>query len=743
MAQTRSPLAGWTGRHPDPVIRPALAAALLASAAAAQTGGTAPPRPAAERSAAERPTVGLVLSGGAAKGLAHVGAIRAIEAAGVPVDVVAGTSMGAVVGGLYAVGYSADSLEAVVRGQDWVGLFRDGADRPATPLADRLLGGEVLLSLPVEGGAVGLPSGLVAGQAVFDLLARLTWPVADVRDFRRLPRPFAAVAVDAETGRAERLVTGSLPLAIRASLSLPTLFEPAVVDGRRYLDGGLARSLPAQDALALGADVLVCVDVTELGGFGREPEGSLFDVTVNAVFYQADQALDAERARCDVLIEPDVSGLSSFAFDAGDEWIARGAAAVEAKRAELEALAARAGGRVSVDAPAEETYRVETVDVRGVGGAAERTVRRRLALALPARLSAADVEAAVDRVYATGLFDLVTYRIGDGGGAATLVLDVQPAVGDRLGLGLRYDTVYDVAVLAALTLHDDVGSTARFDVRLGSQTQLQASALTRLGTAVPLDVAAQVGYTSLPAPLSAGLGRLRAAGDLDVASALVAGGPVLLGSVLTGVGPFAAYVRTAPGVEGSGVAASSWAYGALSAFAVADGRDRTAFPSRGGRLLATGAWSPGLGARFRHLTADAEGWLPLGGGVSVGARAAVARAWGDDVPADRRSFVGGAVVPTLLPGRFLPLYGAETLELVGTAAQVAAASVQVALRPRLFLRATANAGRAGAGWTLDPDAFRAGLGLTLGAMTLLGPASLTVGGSGETVDVTVSVGRSF
>ena len=716
------------------MLRPALALLVVALAVpvVAQTE-EAPPR---------RPTVGLVLSGGAAKGLAHVGAIRAIEAAGVPVDVVAGTSMGAVVGGLYAVGYPVDSLEAVVRGQDWVGLFEDGADRRQTPLADRLLGGEVALSFPVVGGAVGLPSGLVAGQGVFDLLARLTWPVADVRDFRRLPRPFAAVAVDAETGRAERLVTGSLPLAIRASLSLPTLFEPAVIDGRRYLDGGLARSLPAQDALALGADVLVCVDVTELGGLGRKPEGSLVDVAVNAVFYQADQALDAERALCDVLIEPDVDGLSAFAFGAGDEWIARGAAAAEAKRAELDALADRVGGRVSVGAPAEATYRVGAVVVRGVGGAAERAVRRSLGLDLPARVSAADAEAAAARVYATGLFDLVTYRVDDGGGAATLVFDVQPAVENRLGVGLRYDTVYDVAVLAALTLRDGVGSMARFDVRLGDQTQLQASALARLGTPVPLDVAAQVGYTSLPAPLPAGLGR-PVAGGLDVGSAYVAGGPVLLGSVLTGVGPFAAYVRAAPEVETGGVEAESWAYGALSGFAVADGRDRTAFPSRGTRLLATGAWSPGLGASFRHLTADAEGWLPLGRGVSVGARAAVARAWGDDVPADRRAFVGGAVVPTLLPGRFLPLYGAETLELVGTAAQVAAASVQVALHPRVFLLATANAGRAGAGWTLDPDAFRAGLGLTLGATTLLGPASLTVGGSAETVDVTVSVGRSF
>ncbi|MDT7855185.1 patatin-like phospholipase family protein [Rubrivirga sp. S365] len=730
-----------------------LVLALLAPAAAAQTADSAAAPP-------ERPTVGLVLSGGAAKGLAHVGAIRAIEAAGVPVDLVTGTSMGAIVGGLYAAGYPTDSLEAIVEGRDWIGLFDDAVDRRLVAPEARVGGGGVLVSLPIEGGSLGLPSGLVAGQNVFELLTSLLWPVQDVQDFTQLPRPFAAVVVDVETGEPRRLTSGYLPLAIRASMSLPSLFTPVAIDGRRYIDGGVARNLPAEDALALGADVLVCVDVSKVIDEATDGLDSFFDVLVHAAFYQSEQSLGDQKALCDVLIEPDTEGLSSFSFDAGAEWIARGVAAAEAKRAELDALADRVGRAAAAPptAPAARTFRADTVAVVGVeaGGEAEKLVRRRLGLTFPADLTAADAEAAVRRVYASGAFDIITYRVVGAasdsaavvGGAAvpTLVLDVRRSNGDRLGFGFRYDTVYDAALLFSLQLRDLVqfGSTTRLDARLGEQVQLQGGYFTRLGIDEPLSVAAQAGYVSVPVPVFTGAVRPTAQGRLDVVSASVLGGPIVFDAILTGLGPNVAYVRDAPDVAPEGVEGTSWTYASASAFAAVDDRDREAFPSRGVRALATAEWAPGVGASFRHVSADAELWVPLARGLSVGARAAATRAWGEDLPADRLSFLGGAVVPSLLPGRFFPLYGAERLELAGRASQLAAVSVQFEVVDEVFARVTANAGRAGDSWSLDTDDVRGGVGAQLGVVTLAGPASLTVATDFDGVpQVVFSVGRSF
>ena len=227
-------------------------------------------------------------------------------------------------------------------------------------------------------------------------------------------------------------------------------------------------------------------------------------------------------------------------------------------------------------------------------------------------------------------------------------------------------------------------------------------------------------------------------------SARVLGGPVLFDTFLTGVGPVAAYVRAVPDVAPDSVEGQSWTYAAASAFATADTRDQTAFPSRGGYVLATAEWSPGVGASFRHVSLDAQAWQPVLRGVSVGARLAATRVWGGDVPADQLGFVGGAVVPALLPNRFFRLYGAETLELAGPASQLLAASAQAEPVDDLFVRATANAGRAGASWSFDPGDWTAGLGLTLGAATPVGPVELTLGTDFEgTLGVTVAIGRSF
>ncbi|MCB0718707.1 MAG: patatin-like phospholipase family protein, partial [Bacteroidetes bacterium] len=205
---------------------------------------------------ASQPTIGLVLSGGSAKGLAHIGVLKVFEEEGIPIDVISGTSMGAIVGGLYSIGYSAHQLEQFTTTVDWDRLFSDRSLRRNQLLEVRNANKGIIVSLPFNRAEIRLPSGILFGQNASMLLTRLTWPYQSVTDFTTLPIPFACVATNLRTGDAVALSGVPLPEAIRTSLSLPSIFAPVEIDGQRYIDGGLARNLPAIDAKNLGATFL-------------------------------------------------------------------------------------------------------------------------------------------------------------------------------------------------------------------------------------------------------------------------------------------------------------------------------------------------------------------------------------------------------------------------------------------------------------------------------------------------------
>jgi NTE family protein len=227
-----------------------------------------------------RPTIGLVLSGGGARGAAHIGVIRILDELRIPVDYITGTSMGAIVGGLYASGLSADELEDVIEGADWSVLL---ADRP--PRAERSFrrksddyGYLVDFEMGVDKTGLVFPGGIVQGQNLENALKRLAFPAISINDFDKLPIPFRAVATDIVSGEAVILESGDLATAIRASMSVPGIFKPVRLDGRVLVDGGVANNLPVQIVKDMGAEVLIVVDV----GFPLLPEAQLksaLDVT--------------------------------------------------------------------------------------------------------------------------------------------------------------------------------------------------------------------------------------------------------------------------------------------------------------------------------------------------------------------------------------------------------------------------------------------------------------------------------
>lgn len=309
---------------------------------------------------AHRPRIGLVLSGGGARGAAHIGVLKVLDQMHVPIDAIAGTSMGAVVGGLYATGFSAEDIERIVNTLDWQDAFKDRPPRAELTFRRKQEDQNFLVKFPLglRSGNFLLPKGLIQGQKLNQTLRTLTLPVARITNFDQLPTPFRAVATDLETGEAVVMDHGDLTSAVRASLSAPGVFSPVERDGRLLVDGGLAENLPIDVARQMGVDVLIVVDV----GF------PLLDRTkLNTAPTISNQMLailvrkDSDRQRAtltdrDVVIDPPLGEASSFDFGIVSKAIRQGVDAARAASPKLAALA------VSPDD--YQLYQVRREDIR-------------------------------------------------------------------------------------------------------------------------------------------------------------------------------------------------------------------------------------------------------------------------------------------------------------------------------------------------------------------------------------------
>jgi NTE family protein len=312
-------------------------------AAAASAGTADDPSHDTDAPPSTRPRIGLVLSGGGARGAAHVGVLKVLEQLHVPVDAIAGTSMGAVVGGLYASGLSARDIEKIMTSLNWQSAFRDRPPREDLTLRRKQEDENFLVAFPlgVRGHKVVLPKGLIEGQSLSQLLRRLTLPVARITNFDDLPTRFRAVATDLESGEGVVLASGDLTSAMRASMSAPGIFAPVERQGRLLVDGGISDNIPVDVARAMGVDLVIVVDV----GSPLAQRSKLTDVTaisnqMLAILLRrnGEEQLARLNAR-DILIEPPLGDASSFDFGAVARYIGVGEAAARASAAQLAPLA--------------------------------------------------------------------------------------------------------------------------------------------------------------------------------------------------------------------------------------------------------------------------------------------------------------------------------------------------------------------------------------------------------------------
>ena len=235
--------------------------------------------------------VGLVLSGGGAKGLAHIGVLKEIEKAGVRIDYIGGTSMGAIIGALYASGYSAHQLDSIFNVLDFETLIRDDVPRRAKTFYEKDDDEKYALTFPFDNFQLRFPSAISKGQNVYNLLSRLLLHVKDVDDFNNLPTPFLCIATDVEKGKQVIFDKGYLPRMIAASGALPSLFSPVTIDDTIYIDGGVVNNYPIDEVKALGADIIIGVDVQD-DLRSREELQSAIDVLLQINNYRTIESME-------------------------------------------------------------------------------------------------------------------------------------------------------------------------------------------------------------------------------------------------------------------------------------------------------------------------------------------------------------------------------------------------------------------------------------------------------------------
>jgi NTE family protein len=407
---------------PSPAQQPAPPPAGAPNQPAATPGP--PPAPTAVGSVVppslgRRPRIGLALSGGGARGAAHVGVLRVLRELRIPLDYIAGTSMGSIVGGLYASGMSVEELEEVVDTTDWFDIFTDSSRRQYLSFRRKQDDAQVLspIRIGIEKGKAPFPAGLITGQKVSGMLRDHAITAAGIESFDHLPIPFAAIATDLETGAMVTIRSGSLPEAMRASMSVPGVFTPVEIDGRHLVDGGLVRNLPIDVVRAMGAEVVIAVDIsTPLADI--EEIRTFLDVTGQMNGFQTRKNVLEQMTTLgpqDTLIVPELEGISAGSFESEKlkQAVDSGEAAAREHASELERLAVSPEDYETFEKRhfrnTTRVVQIRNVDVSNDSHLDSRVLLARVKVAPETPLDLAVLNADLARLYELDAFELVDY----------------------------------------------------------------------------------------------------------------------------------------------------------------------------------------------------------------------------------------------------------------------------------------------------------------------------------------------
>ena len=450
--------------------------------------------------------VGVVLGGGGAKGASHIGALKYIEEMGIPIDYVAGTSMGAIIGGLYAMGYSPDELSQLISNMDWSAYIGNKIDRPMMSEEARQRNSTLVLNVPFSLESLykkdpnanfisQLPSAYVNNSSLINLFNDLCVGYQEEMDFNDLPIPFACVATDMVTGEEVVLRNGSIPTAMRASMAIPGVFSPVEIGDKVLVDGGLVNNFPADVLQNMGADIIIGVEVTSTKDITSHDLKSLPQLFARLVTNSTSAKRIDNRKMCDVHIIPDISGFGMLSFtpEAIDTLVGRGYKRASDFHDQLlsikQAVDASAGHPVSKTLRAPQAKNLSTdavlinsIKFDNVSPMDSRWLIRKGQLKLGKHYTEDDIEHAMKTYRGTGCFDEITYQIKRSDStqndqlseAYDLYVNMKPAKPNVFGVGVRYDTEEGAALLLNVGLNEKKfgGSKFSFSAKLSYNPQI-------------------------------------------------------------------------------------------------------------------------------------------------------------------------------------------------------------------------------------------------------------------------------
>ena len=421
------------------------------------------------------PKVGLVLSGGGAKGLAHIGVLKVLEEAGVRIDYIGGTSMGAIVGGLYASGYSAHQLDSIFHATNFNLLIQDELPRSAKTFYEKRESEKYALTLPFDDFKISFPSGLSKGQNVYNLISRLTMHLDDKTHFEELPIPFFCIAVDVETGEEVILDQGYLPQAIAASAAIPSLFSPVFLEGRMLTDGGVVNNYPVEELRKRGADIIIGVDVQD-GLADRDELNSVFKILTQISNFRTVKDMEAKVEKTDVYIKPNIEPFSVTSFGLGEEIIASGVESAEKQLEVLKEIAAlqEPVARKPVQLPETDSLYITDVRIEGNNTYPRSYILGKLRFRYPTTISYSQFNLGINNLSATGNFNKINYKLLPLNKGHVLVLQLEENQNKtKLRMSLHYDDLYKSAALVNLTQNSILftNDVASFDLILGDNSR--------------------------------------------------------------------------------------------------------------------------------------------------------------------------------------------------------------------------------------------------------------------------------
>lgn len=417
-----------------------------------------------------RPKIGLVLSGGGAKGFAHIGVLKVLEQAGVKIDFIGGTSMGAVVGGLYASGYSATQIDSIFYNTDFDQLLQDYIPRSSKNFYEKRNDEMYAITLPFNKLKIGIPIALSKGMYNYNLLSKLTHKARHINDFSKLPIPFLCVATDIEKGEQVVLQNGYLAQAMLASSAFPSLFSPVEIDGKLLIDGGVVNNYPVDEIQKMGADIIIGVDVQD----DLKDRNSLKDATrilVQITNLDMIKMMKDKIKLTDIYIKPDVSDFGVISFDEGREIIKKGEDAAFGVYEQIKKLGDTTGTYQPNAIKVEKDFlQIKNVSINKLDNYTRAYMLGKLHFKNGSKISYDDLKTGINNINATQNFSRISYTIEGSENEDELKLNLtENPTKTFLKFGLHYDGLYKSAVLANITQKKSLfkNDVASLDIGLG------------------------------------------------------------------------------------------------------------------------------------------------------------------------------------------------------------------------------------------------------------------------------------